>query len=278
MIEEKWEGLKSISDECRRSILQMTREICHLLNGANHSIYLFGSAVLDDFRFGWSDMDILVLTESKLTEEQAHELVALRQTMLPREPGNPYYRSFEGGMLSLEAFLHGKEDRVVYWGTSGERITNSYHLDCFSRAQLLEQGLLLFGDDIRSEIKAPTPDELYSAVKSHYQAVRRYAQKTERSLYSFGWMLDIARCIYTLRTGQIIPKTEAGAWALEHNLCPEPDVMAYVLKVRKAPMKYKSDEKALDYAEALTGPIQRFADALENELKIWSHYPEREAV
>lgn len=49
--------------------------------------------------------------------------------MLVDELDNPYYRSFEGGMLTLDAFLSKKTDRVVYWGTSGERITDRYAFD-----------------------------------------------------------------------------------------------------------------------------------------------------
>ena len=91
----------------------------------------YGSSVLNDFRLGWSDIDILVLTDKQITEEQAQKLVGLRQALLEKEPGNPYYRSFEGGMLTLDAFLTGKADRVVYWGTSGERITDTYMFDSF---------------------------------------------------------------------------------------------------------------------------------------------------
>ena len=80
---------------------------------------MYGSSVLNDFRLGWSDLDILVLTSKQITEEQAKSLVGLRQAMLVDEPDNPYYRSFEGGMLTLDAFLSKKTDRVVYWGTSG---------------------------------------------------------------------------------------------------------------------------------------------------------------
>ena len=32
-------------------------------------------------------------------------------------------------MLTLDAFLSKKTDRVVYWGTSGERITDRYAFD-----------------------------------------------------------------------------------------------------------------------------------------------------
>ncbi len=88
-----------------------------------------------------------------------------------------------------------------------------------------------------------------------------------RSFYSFGWMLDIARCIYTLRTGKIIAKTDAAEWALENNLCPDPDALRFALKVRRSPLEYKDDKETFDYAETLAEPIQRFADILEKELR-----------
>ena len=250
----------------QQSINRMIAEISGILSDREPSIYLYGSAVLNDFRLGWSDIDILILTQKQMTEEQAQKLVRLRQTMLDEEPSNPYYRSFEGGMLTLDAFLHGSADRVVYWGTSGERITDHYSFDCFSITELIESSILLFGPDVRSQLKTPTFDELCEGVKRHYEAIRRYVQKTDRSIYSFGWMLDIARCVYTLRTGKIIAKTAAAEWALENKLCPDPNVLEISLKVRENPLVLKKDEMYLDYAETLAEPIQSFADVLEREL------------
>lgn len=104
---------------------------------------------------------------------------------------------------------------------------------------------------------------MYADVKRHYETIRKYAQSTGRSFYSFSWMLDIARCIYTLRTGKIIAKTKAAEWALENNLCPNPDALRYALIVRRSPLEYRDDKETFDYAETLEEPIQRFADVLE---------------
>lgn len=252
--------------ELQKAINTMKLNIVNILEPNTPSIYIYGSYVLDDFKLGWSDIDILVLTESQITEEQAKSLVGLRQAMLVDEPDNPYYRSFEGGMLTLDAFLSKKTDRVVYWGTSGERITDKYAFDSFGMAELVESSVLLYGKDIRKELKYPTFHELYADVKRHYETIRKYAHTTGRSFYSFGWMLDIARCIYTLRTGKIIAKTNAAEWALENNLCPDPDALRYALKVRSNPLEYKDDKLTFDYAETLGEAVQRFADVLEKEL------------
>lgn len=256
------------------AINKMVCEIRSILQDNEPSIYLYGSSVLNDFRLGWSDIDILVLTDKQITEEQAQKLVGLRQALLEKEPGNPYYRSFEGGMLTLDAFLTGKADRVVYWGTSGERITDTYMFDSFGMTELIESSVLLCGKDIRNQLKAPEFSELYVDVKRHYETIRKYVQKTGRSFYSFGWMLDIARCIYTLRTGKIIAKTDAADWALENNLCPDPDALSIALEVRRSPLNHKEDKQTFDYAETLAEPIQRFTDVLEKELKYNNKFEE----
>ncbi len=255
--------------ERQKAINRMVHDLASILADCSPSIYLYGSSVLDDFRLGWSDIDILVLTRSPISEEQAQRLVHLRQTMLEQDPGNLYYRLFEGGMLSLEAFLSKSPDRVVYWGTSGQRITNAYDFSSIDLTELLTAGVLLYGDDVRSCMVLPTYSDLCSDVKRHYEIIRKYVQKTDRSFYSYGWLLDIARCLYTLQTGKIIGKTAAGEWTLEQHLCPDHDVLEAALEVRKAPQAHKN-EQTLQYAETLGEPVQRFADVLEKNLVLTS--------
>lgn len=244
----------------------MTDRITEILSDCEPSVYLYGSVTMDDFKYGWSDIDILVLTQKTITEKQAEELVRLRQKMAEECPDNLYFCLFEGGMLSVSGFMNKTPDRVVYWGTSGQRITDSYTFDSFSMAELLENGILLFGNDIRCGLEYPAYESLRFDVERHYNAIRRYAQTTDRSLYSFGWLLDIARCIYTLRTGKIIAKTKAGEWALKNGICPVSSELEKALSVRKNPTEYLKDVATFDYAETLGPAIQKFADVLEKEL------------
>ncbi len=251
----------------KKAIKKMVSRISTILSSCRPSIYLYGSVVLDDFKIGWSDIDILVLTQERISMEQAQELLELRQKLLQEESDNHYYRSFEGGMLSVGAFVNREPDRVVYWGTSGQRITDFYDFDSFCMVGLLENGVLLYGEELRSSFKRPDYNNLHSDVQKHYEAIRKYAQRTDRSFYSFGWLLDIARGIYTLHTGNVISKTAAGQWALCENLCPVPKSLEAALKVRRSPLKYKDDLQMLDYAEMLGPDVQRFTDVLEEELK-----------
>lgn len=250
----------------QKAVNSMVSAISEILADNQPSIYLYGSSVLNDFRLGWSDIDILVLTQKRISQAQAQELVTLRQKLLESEPENKYYRSFEGGMLTLAAFCSRKSDCVVYWGSSGHRLTDTYPFDSFCMAELLQNGQLLYGQDIRSQLKMPEYRDFHADVRKHYESIRKYAQTTGRSIYSFGWLLDIARGIYTLRNGTVISKTEAAQWALDNNLCQVSNALEVALRVRKNPTEYLDDEQILNYAKTLGGEIQRFADVLEKEL------------
>jgi predicted nucleotidyltransferase len=245
-------GKRGVALTLSEAIQIMTREITAVLVDLKPTVYLYGSVVLDDFRLGWSDIDILVLTRREINKLQAEALVGLRQTLSERYPGNPYFRLFEGGMLSFDAFQNGKNERTVYWGTSGQRIADHYKLDSFGRTVLLEQGSLLHGPDLRERMPCPTVAEMLDDIVRHVQAARQYG-------FTVGWLLDLARGIYTARTGKIISKTAAGEWALENGLCPDADAMQIAVQIRKEPLSVR--DKSMDHTVIL-----RLANVLEHEL------------
>ena len=244
----------------------MAERIAAILAENAPSILLYGSVPLDDFRPGWSDIDLIVLTRRPIAPGQADKLVNLRQALAAEHPVNPFFRCFEGGMLTLERFLSGEEDTVVYWGTSGQRIDRRYRCDCFSMLELCRHSRLLRGEDIRPLLPQPRQEDLASGVAAHLSTIRQYAQQTGASLYSYGWLLDIARCLYTLRTGEIIGKTAAGRWALAQNLCPVPDALRSALAVRENPAAALQDPQRMAQAASLGPAVQRFADVLEEAL------------
>ena len=53
------------------SISTLIKEISDIMDGNLHSVWLYGSVVLDDFRPGWSDIDFIALTNTQITESQA---------------------------------------------------------------------------------------------------------------------------------------------------------------------------------------------------------------
>lgn len=249
-----------------RSIDVMAKSISAILGDNIVCIYLYGSVVMDDFKLGWSDIDILCLTKEAISDYEAEQLVVLRQNLLKEEEANPYYRSFEGAIVSIDEFKKKQYTRVVYWGTSGQRITDKYYFDVFSLYELIKYGQLILGNDKRNELVLPTNEELKDGVQQHYQTIRKYAVETGESLYSCGWLLDIARCIYTLRYNDIISKTKAGEWALKEKLCPEEDQLLYTLQIRNKPLEYKEHLEVKEWLSSLGTSVQLFADVLDREL------------
>ncbi|MCL1845760.1 MAG: DUF4111 domain-containing protein [Defluviitaleaceae bacterium] len=243
-----------------QSIKLMKDRIVSILSDNNPSVFLFGSVVLGDFKLGWSDIDIICLVDKAIQDKQANELVNLRQTLKAEHEKNPYFRLFEGGMLTLDAFLHNAEDTVVYWGTSGQRITNRYELCPFSKIELIGNGRRLCGNDFRHLVSLPQRAEIVEAIRNHYETIRQHGKS------GGGWLLDIARCLYTLRTNKIIAKTKAGEWAIGENLCPDTSVMRRVLEIRNNPLKLKNSKEVKRWEDTLGLHIQNFADVLEKEM------------
>ena len=250
----------------RLALNTMAVTLQRILEPCDPSIYLYGSVTTEDYRHGWSDIDLLVLTQSPITGDQADMLVDLRQTLAGRDPDTPHYRCFEGGMLDLGSFLTGEETRVVYWGTTGQRVRGTHPLSAFDRCSLLQTGQLLLGRDVRRHIDMPDFPEILAAIAHHAEAIRTHGRGS-RSLYAYGGLLDGARCRYTLVNGRLTTKTAAAQWALDEHLCPCPAELAMALTVRRQPELIR-DESVLDYAEHLTDAIQSYAALLEKALSM----------
>ena len=249
-----------------RSIAGMTKEIVAILDGNVHSVWLYGSVVENDFRLGWSDIDILVLAGKQITDSQARKLVSLRQILAANAPGNPYYPLFEGVIANLDEYLSGTFSRLVYWGTTGQRITDRCQPDPFSMYELAGFGKSVYGSDDRSIFTAPDRQVLTEAVSGHYETIRKYAAHTDERLYSCGWLLDICRCIHTLRNNDVISKTQAGLWALQEHLFPDEEPLRKTVEIRKNPIAYKDREDIRQWLKGLGPVVQRYADVLEHEL------------
>lgn len=248
------------------TVRHMTAAIDDALDHDLHSLWLYGSVVLDDFRLGWSDIDFIAFTSEPIKEEPAKKLLTLRQDLSAHCPGNPYYRCFEGVIVSLDEYRTGQYTRLVYWGTSGQRIIDRFRLDPFSRWELANYGKLTYGEPAFGLFMEPTRAELMEAVRQHYEGIRRCAVQTDERLYSCGWLLDIARCIYTLRCGDVISKTRAGEWALREHLFPE-EALQRALLIRRDPLAYRDRAEVKAWLRSLGPTVQQYADVLEKELE-----------
>ncbi len=248
------------------TIKRMMREINSKADGRVYGAWLYGSVVQNDFQPGWSDIDYVALVDGPISDSQAEKLLMLRQDMLKSEPDNPYYLSFEGVIASLSEYRKLSFQRLVYWGTSGQRVTDRYKPDAFSLFELAKYSMPVYGNKAWI-LPAPGREELISAVRAHYDAIRKHAVQTNESLYSCGWLLDIARCVYTLRFDDVISKTQAGFWALEEHLFSDEAPLRKTLEIRQNPLYFKDRTDIKLWLKELGPIVQLYADVLERELQ-----------
>lgn len=231
------------------------------LDGAPVSIYLCGSLALEDYRPGWSDIDVLCLTSSDVPEQAADALLFLRQRLV-EATGQPIYRTIEGAVLPVFSLQSHFPTRVVYWGTSGERLDTVYDFNAFSMLGFLTQGQLLSGAEVRSAFQPPIAAQLRGNARQVAETAIHVSAFPNHSLYGYGWLLDISRCLYTLQTGRIISKTAAGEWALERGCCPDPDCLRLALQARYHPETFQSAAVLERDAPALSQAQRRYAQTL----------------
>lgn len=248
------------------SISNLIKEISDIMDGNLHSVWLYGSVVLGDFRPGWSDIDFIALTNTRISEGQAQKLVSLRQSMSQREPENPFYRLFEGIIAEINEYRNNSFSRLVYWGTSGQRITDAYKPDIFASLELARYGIAVYGMNDRSIFAVPRRGDILNAVRAHYETIRKYAKRTDERIYSCGWLLDIARCVYTLRYNDVIAKTDAGIWALDNHIFPDESKLRRAIEIRQNPLNFVDDD-TMRWLANLGPTVQKYADVLENELE-----------
>ncbi len=161
------------------SVSKLTGEISCIMGGNLHSVWLYGSIVLGDFRLGWSDIDFIAFTNTRIAENLAQKPVLLRQTMAQREPANPYYRLFEGIIAEINEYLRHSFTRLVYRGISGQRILDKYNPDVFSSLELVRYGKAVYGEDERSIFSLPDRNDILSAIRLRYETIRKYAKQTD---------------------------------------------------------------------------------------------------
>lgn len=69
--------------------------------------------------------------------------------------------------------------RLVYWGTSGQRICDKYTPDVFASLVLVRYGQVVYGEDERSIFSLPDRNDILSAIRPRYETIRKYAKQTD---------------------------------------------------------------------------------------------------
>lgn len=135
------------------------KELEEVLGEGNFHFLLLGSAAMNAFNYGYSDIDIIVLTKDSLSDVLIDKLLYFRQELV-KKYDDEYFRLLEGIIVKKSDFLIDKNSLTVYWGTSGERIKTDIPHMSFDILSILDYGILMYGDDFRTKMSRPTDKQI----------------------------------------------------------------------------------------------------------------------
>lgn len=130
---------------------------------------------MNDFKPGWSDIDLLCLTAETITDEQARKLVNLRQTLSFYEKQPLYFQYFEGAIVAWPAFKTARAPKSSIGEPANSESIIAILLDPCSEYSLIQNGILPYGADIRAELCLPSYtalDRLSYIIKIQYGTMR----------------------------------------------------------------------------------------------------------
>ena len=190
-----------------------SEEINSLLKNNLKALYVYGSAVYDDLHMGYSDLDFLAIISDELNEEISSKLREYRHII--KTSNNPYYKMLEGEFISYKALTNPIESNSISWGGSGERLNSNYEISGFSLKGLIDNGVLVYGEDIKKQLPYPTDEIILAQIDNLINTIRIHAVSTSDDVHSVDWLFLICQSIYWLKTKEITCKTKATQWVID---------------------------------------------------------------
>ncbi|MEO5953195.1 MAG: aminoglycoside adenylyltransferase domain-containing protein [Chloroflexia bacterium] len=186
-------------------------------------VYLYGSLSLGDFDTESSDVDFLVVTEGKVSDEEFEALRVMHDEVAGS--GLKYAKKLEGSYIPREALRkHDPENR---WhptmGIDWEFQVGPHGINwIFEREVVREHGRVVMGPNPKTLIDSVDRKDLREAICkslsgfwSEPLAGEEPAWLKTRDYQAFA-ILTMCRALYGLKVGGLISKPKAAEWALEN--------------------------------------------------------------
>jgi aminoglycoside adenylyltransferase-like protein/nucleotidyltransferase-like protein len=179
--------------------------------------YLHGSFATGDAD-EFSDVDFVIVTHEDLTAGQEHGLRSLHRRLYALE--SPWAQHLEGSYIPLRHLRRmdwTKQPFLFLDNGANELAWDSHCNTAVVRWLLRERGLILAGPDPKELVEPITAADLEREARVR---VREYAEWAHELPAMSAWeqpylVLTFCRLLFTLATGRVAAKGEAGEWALE---------------------------------------------------------------
>lgn len=227
--------------------------------------YAIGSIAHGGFSPQVSDIDLSIILNSPLLYEDYYRIEAIKNHVKNLKiPLAKRLSIFWGSIASLK----NKE--------AGGRFPSLDRLD------LLEHGKLLSGEDIRREIPKPTKREIEVFVVKYalnfletydkFDSFRQPTKVFERGVIPLTKIILFPlRFLYTISTGRIVGKDEAGAYYLERNKGHKAELVKLALSWRHSLFIYNKDTDKL-MRTALIPLYVQFIDAYHSKMLAYDEF------
>jgi predicted nucleotidyltransferase len=248
--------------ELNRTLERFLHELVDLFGDRLISVMLHGSVVFDDLAPGYGDLDFLAVVEGDLAEETRGRLVSMRKP-LRADGSRVYARMLEGAFLPRHMLDPARPGKAFWWGTSGERPWERNRLGPLVHLVIREHGIVIRGEDVRSEIPRPTRAELLEDVARFCESAETHG--CPGRLHSIEWLLTTARLLLWLREGRLSSKSEAADWGATHAHGPWRTHLGRAREMRLSPSDADSMEGRL-WLNGLGPAILMACEELRQEL------------
>jgi predicted nucleotidyltransferase len=226
------------------------------------SVILYGSIVFDDLAPGYGDLDFLAVVTGDLSEETDQQLIELRKPLRSGEYGE-LAKMIEGAFLPRHMLNPANTGMAFWWGTSGEKMWQSNQLGWLVLHTIHERGTVIWGEDVRHEIPAPTREQLLQDVGEFCRTIKKHGKGGR--LHSVDWLLTAARELLWLKERRLSSKSEAADWGYRHATGAWREHLPRAKELRKNPALASSAEWQ-QWLGQLTAPIREAGEELEREL------------
>ena len=175
-------------------------------------VYLGGSISMGDFVPATSDFDLLILTEGQLTPTDMKAIDDLHRRLAMDDPDA---RRLEGDYASRHLLLPQGTSAPVPGFRRGQfrPDVREIMLSADNVANIWESGIAVYGPPADTLLPPVTPDDVRAAVLEMLNAGPGPCSTEEDAAAE---VLNLARSLCALETGQPTTKSQGAVWALAH--------------------------------------------------------------
>ncbi|HWI61796.1 MAG TPA: aminoglycoside adenylyltransferase domain-containing protein [Symbiobacteriaceae bacterium] len=205
-----------LTDPVRSTMQALTDGLKKILDSKLLGVYLGGSVAMGDFCEASSDLDFLVVTQDRLSQEDALAVQLLHKDLLRR---HPYAARLEGDYAPRQVLVPEGTSEPVPGCERGKFLprVGEIMLSADNIANMRDAGITFFGPQAKEVLPSVTADQVRAAVR---MMLSQGTDPCESAAEAATALLNLLRSACALEQGRPVTKSEGAAWGLAH-LGPE---------------------------------------------------------